>query len=166
SKVSSSKVDYLHAQAVAKEEQQHKKELDNARAAMEQYEQSVRKNFVARNIDMILDSGYMESDAVRAEVAKLTCSDSKYMRPLFGGEWSNGRRKVSVRCEPCYEAYLASKKKDVPALAIFLRRRGYFSLPDVNVRVFLPVKMYLPPFQFPTLCDAAAASGMKIGKKH
>ncbi|EYC35006.1 hypothetical protein Y032_1194g3744 [Ancylostoma ceylanicum] len=213
-KALSSKVDYLYTQAIAKEGQQHKEALDNARAAMEQYEESVRKNFIARDADMILDSGFMESDAVRAEVAKLTCSDFKYMRPLFGDEWSNGRRKVNIRCEPCYEAYLASKKKDAPALAtakgtelnanivktlrnhmrntkvthqkavldydLRTKKRVNDYLASVDTRIndptaatarlffltYTAVKMYLPPFQFPTLCDAAAALGMEIGNKH
>ncbi|EYC01149.1 hypothetical protein Y032_0110g193 [Ancylostoma ceylanicum] len=53
---------------------------------MEQHEESVRKNFIGRDIDMTLDSGYMESDAVITEIAKLTCSNfnSGHVSPHFG----------------------------------------------------------------------------------
>ncbi|KAL6738024.1 hypothetical protein Aduo_011618 [Ancylostoma duodenale] len=180
---------------------------------MEQYKGSVRKNFISRDMDMILDSGYMESDAVRAQVVELTCSDFKHMRPLLGDECSNGKRKVNIRCEPCYKAYLASNRKDIPALATAQgnelnanivktlrnhmrntkvthqkaaleydqgtkkRVNGYVSSVDTRINdptaatarlfflTYAAVKMYLPSFQFATLCDAAAALGMEIENK-
>ncbi|KAL6732283.1 hypothetical protein Aduo_003057 [Ancylostoma duodenale] len=219
-KALSSKIDYLYTQAVAKEGQHHKEALENARTAMLAYEHSTRKNFLARDKDLLMDSAHFTSSKMTEEVEKLGSSSLfEYFRPLFGEEWIHGRRKVTIRCEPCYEAYRGTNPTLIPAIAkesgIPLdentvkvlrnhvrpakhkscanvhhqsiatyeertKKRVNDFLTAVDTRINDPIaattrlfflaytatKMYLPPRQFPTLCDAAAALGMEIGKKH
>ncbi|KAL6735943.1 hypothetical protein Aduo_006342 [Ancylostoma duodenale] len=212
-------LDYLYTQAVAKEGQHHKEALENARTAMLTYEHITRKNFLARDKDLLMDSAHLTSSKMAEEVEKLGSSSLfEYFRPLFGEEWIHGRRKVTIRCEPCYEAYRGTNPTLIPAIAkesgIPLdentvkvlrnhvrpsmhkscanvhhqsiatyeertKKRVNDFLTAVDIRINDPIaattrlfflaytatKMYLPPRQFPTLCDAAAALGMEIEKK-
>ncbi|EYC14782.1 hypothetical protein Y032_0039g152 [Ancylostoma ceylanicum] len=113
----SSKIDYLYTQTVAKEGLRHKETLENARAAMQMYEECTRKNFIARDKDVILDCEFMTTPKIRDEVTKLASPLFQYFRALFGDEWQHGRPKVDIRCEPCYEAYRSARGRATPALA-------------------------------------------------
>ncbi|KIH62986.1 hypothetical protein ANCDUO_06724 [Ancylostoma duodenale] len=122
-KALSSKIDYLYTQTVAKEGHHHKKALENARTAMLAYEHITRKNplartgFPVRALDLILESAYMTSSKMPGEVEKLATNSSEYFGPLFGEEWLHGRRKVTIRCEPCYEADRSTNPTQIPAVA-------------------------------------------------
>ncbi|KAK6737625.1 hypothetical protein RB195_019999 [Necator americanus] len=186
---------FFYRQAFSSERQQHRKARENAKQAMVVYESTRRKNFIQNDLDLLLTSANFRTSKEQDNVRKLTNEKFQYFRPIFTGEWIHGKWMVKIRCERRYEALRGREQPESSMSAISQREvhqqavaacdaknndrvNRYLDAVDrapndpntaIGCLFFLAytaAKMYLPPYQFPTLCQAVSKMGVAIGKKH
>ncbi|KAK6737626.1 hypothetical protein RB195_019999 [Necator americanus] len=182
---------FFYRQAFSSERQQHRKARENAKQAMVVYESTRRKNFIQNDLDLLLTSANFRTSKEQDNVRKLTNEKFQYFRPIFTGEWIHGKWMVKIRCERRYEALRGREQPESSMSAISQREvhqqavaacdaknndrvNRYLDAVDrapndpntaIGCLFFLAytaAKMYLPPYQFPTLCQAVSKMGVAI----
>ncbi|CAJ0606358.1 unnamed protein product [Cylicocyclus nassatus] len=169
------KVNYLYQEALSREKVNHEVALKNARDAMERYEESTRKNAFRREMRLILDTGDFDSDTMK-EVPKLASKEFSYYMPVFGQGWRHQKRgyfeesprgyTTHINAVKSYEQKIEKRISDYLATVDTSPNDPLSATARLFSLAYAAVKMYLPPFKFPDLCQAVKGLGVELGTKH